>query len=207
MISFQTPVVSTTAEGTATIDIFPAGKPAITPQGDDQGYTPGVTIGPPTKTAAPEFHYNNRPFVGGRPLTLQTENATAPGNIHIVADYNLLTFKRDDVVNLLAAMSDTATTRLNTERKTFHYDNSVAYKQPAQGSIVMIEVTPHVYTATITGETGAEAATEFSSKVGANAEILSVEGGGTSKAGSSTKNSGSWTIYYVTGGLDIVQKN
>jgi hypothetical protein len=204
-ISFLTPMVSTTAEGTADIDIWPVGTPTVTPQEEDQGYVPGVSIGPPAK--GQQFQYYNRPFTGGRAIVLQTDNATAPGQIHIAVNYKLITFKRDDVLLLLQTFEDTATTRLNSAQGTFHYDNSVSYKQPTQGNIVLLEVIPHLYTVTITAESGTEASQAFSSKVGGNAEILSVEGSVSQTDGTTKKQTGAWTISFVTGGLDITQKN
>jgi hypothetical protein len=205
-ISFQTPGTATSAQGSADIHIFPVGKPAVTPEGEDPGYIPGETFGPPPKgTLLPE-NFLKRSFRGGNALNLQTEHSTAPGEIQIEADYDFMAFEKGDVSGVFTE-ADIKALRNNPVRKTFHYDNKVTYVAPKQGNIVNLEVVPHTGSATITGETDSERAKDFGNKVTGSMEVIAIDGHYDKKEGETTKQLQSYTVYYVTGGLDIKQTN
>jgi hypothetical protein len=204
-ISFQIPVLHTTAQGSASVDVYPTGKPTVTPEGSDPGYIPGESIGPPRPGEILPAHYTDRPFRDGS-LVLQTQNATAPGQIHITARYKLLIFEKNDVVALFA-QEETAATRRNPQEKTFTYDNTRPYTQPKIGNIVMLDVTPTTVTVSISGEDAKSLEDDFGKKVASKAEIIEIEGHDGHKETSSGKQTRTYTMTLVTGGLDIIQTN
>jgi hypothetical protein len=204
-LTFNVPVLGTTAEGVATtVDIYPVGAPPVTPEGEQipDIYVPGITPIPPSLLKPKEYHYTNLPFTGGRAVNIRPESATAPGNIHIVVEYNLLTFDNNDVVALWS-QEDIANTRLNKAQSTFRYDTSVKYNPPAQGSIVGLNVTPKTAPITVTGESGSEFSQDWGNKVGGEVKIINVDGHWDHKSGTTTKSTRTVTITYLTGGLDV----
>lgn len=208
LISFQNPGVATTAEGIANqIKISSAGgNQPITAEGiyDPNTYVPGVSFGPPKAGVIVPKIYLNVPFKGGDPIILQTADIIAPGQIYINVSYNFLYFKQSDILAVLS--TETAGSRIDPINGTFNYDNAVPFHAPPQGNIVTLSVVPHTLPPVIiSGENGEARAKDFGNKVTSDMKIISIDGHYTTTNSSTNKQTLTYSLLYVTGGLDIIQ--
>lgn len=201
-LNFQRAQVGTTATGTADVTIRPFANGAGM---STQGYVPGVTPGVPTPAQMqllPESWWNQT-FLDGA-LFLQTEHAVAPGQIPITVSYDLQIVAQPDLIAGVN-IADSAEPRIDRTTGRFTMNHSTSYKAPAQGNTVVLRIVPKWLPLTLTVESSEELGSELASKVGAKA-ILEAEVSASQTLSSGTKKSRTFSLVYLTGGLDVNQE-